>query len=112
MSCEQALTPNHTPRPCHQIYIALTSELPITIQFGSADERDFRVALNSRGGRERIDNALMKIDAEHAHASVETDREFILAIVQRDMGLGAFNEFIRNGIKQEYSNISKAHGFK
>ena len=54
----------------------------------------------------------MKIDVEHAHASVETDREFILAIVQRDMGLGAFNELIRNGIKQEYSNISKAHGFK
>jgi hypothetical protein len=28
------------------------------------------------------------------------------------MGLGAFNEFIRNGIKQEYSNIAKTHGFK
>ena len=54
----------------------------------------------------------MKLDAQHAHASVETDRDFILAIVQRDMGLGAFNEFIRNGIKQEYSNIAKAHGFK
>ena len=53
----------------------------------------------------------MKIDAEHAHASVETDREFILAIVQRDMGLGAFNEFIRNGIKQEYSNVNKSSAF-
>ena len=95
-----------------QIYIALTSKLPISIQFGGADERDFRVALNSRGGRKRIDDALMKLDAQHAHASVETDRDFILAIVQRDMGLGAFNEFIRNGIKQEYSNIAKTHGFK
>ena len=55
------------------------------IQFGSADERDFRVALNSSSGREHFDNALMKIDAEHAHASVETDRNFILAILQRDM---------------------------
>ena len=44
-------------------------------------------ALNSSGGRERIDDALMNIDAEHAYASVETDREFILAIVQRDMAL-------------------------
>ena len=83
----------------------------MTIQFGSADERDFLVALNSSGGRERIDSALMKIDVEHAHASVETDREFILAIVQREMGLGTFNELIRNGIKREYSNVNKSSAF-
>ena len=104
--------PNKPRSPFHQIHIALTSDIPIAIQFGGSDEREFRVALNSSGGRERIAAALTKIDAQHAQSSVETDREFILAVVKRDMGLAQFNALIRDGIKLEYSNISKAHGFK
>ena len=95
-----------------EIYIALTSELPIAIQFGGVDEHDFRVALHSSGGRKRIAGALTTIDAERAQASIETDRDHILAVVEREMGLLTFNEFIRDGIRREYSNINKRHSFR
>jgi hypothetical protein len=95
----------------YQIYIALSSDLPVAIQFGCDDEQDFHVALNSSGGLKRIDDALLKIDATQAHASVATDRDFILAILQRDMGITTFNEKIRNGIKREYSEMSKLAAF-
>ena len=81
------------------------------LQFSAADEHDFRVALSS-GGRTRIDAALMNIDAEQARASVTTDRDCILAVVEREMGLGQFNALIRDGIKHEYTKICRRASFK
>ena len=52
------------------------------------------------------------IRAEHAQASVPTDREYILGVLEREMGLENFNEFIRNGIRREYANINKSTAFQ
>ena len=82
------------------------------IQFGGADEQDFRVALHSSGGRESIAIALATIDTERARARVGSDRNHTLAVVERGMGLSAFNEFIREGVRCEYSNINKRHSFR
>ena len=80
------------------------------LQFGSRDEKDFRAELSS-GGLTRIEAALMKVDATYAKASVATDREYILNVVQREMGIDQFNEYIRDGIRREYKNISKLAAF-
>ena len=81
------------------------------VQFGSADEHEFRAALNSSGGLARIEAALNTIRAEHAQASVATDREYILAVVEREVGLASFNDFIRKGLKHEYTSISELAAF-
>ena len=107
------LTQPPTIVPLGQIYVALTTATPIAIQFGDADQRDFRIALNSSGdGRARIEAALNTICAGRAQASVPTDREYILGVVEREMGLAKFNEFIRNGIRREYANINKNSAFQ
>ena len=104
--------PNSTIDPLRQIYVALTTETPIAIQFGDTDQRDFHIALNSLGdGRARIEAALNAIRAQDAQASVPTDREYILGVVESEMGLETFNEFIRNGIRREYASINKRSGF-
>ena len=59
----------------------------------------------------RLNDALMKVDATYAKASVATDREYILNVVQREMGIDQFNEYIRDGIRREYKNISKLAAF-
>lgn len=94
-----------------ELYVALTSEIPIMVQFGQKDAEDFRLALNNSGGRAHIDAALEKIDAEHAQASVPSDRGYILGVVEREMGMEHFNKFIREGLKREYKAISQLAAF-
>jgi len=95
-----------------EIYVALKSKIPIMLQFGTTEELAFRTVLNAPGGMRRINAALTKIDATYAHATVATDRDLILGVVEREMGFDHFNEFIRKGIKHEYANINKAHSFR
>ena len=95
-----------------EIYIALKTDTPIAIQFGNADEQDFRAAISSSGdGRARIHAVLNAIRVEQANASVPSDREYILGIVEGEMGLERFNVFIRDGIKREYASINRSGAF-
>lgn len=95
-----------------EIYVALCSKLPIFFQFGDGDERDLRDQLNLGGGEARINGAVSAICAEHAQASVASDRAFILGVVHDEIGLGAFNDFIRKGIKREFAEISMLAAFR
>ena len=76
-------------------------KISVVLQFGEKDELDFRAAL-SKGGMARIDGVLEGIDATKAEATLRSDLNMILLEIEGSMGLRAFNEMIRDGIRAEY----------
>ena len=56
--------------------------------------------------------ALDALDAATAHATVPTDREFILGLIERDVGIAAFNRVIRDGLRRAYSEINTKHSLR
>ena len=81
-------------------------KISVVLQFGEKDELDFRAAL-SKGGMARIDGVLEGIDATKAEATLRSDLNTILLEIEGSMGLHAFNEMIRDGIRAEYKNLAR-----
>ena len=97
-----------------EIFTALRAPgapLPVSIQFGAREEEQFREAL-ARGGSQPVHAALDALDAATAHATVPTDREFILGLIERDVGIAAFNRVIRDGLRRAYSEINTKHSLR
>lgn len=57
-------------------------------------------------GLTRVEDALAEIDAEHAMASVESDRVMILEDIRSQVGVEKFNRAIRRFLKLEFRSIA------
>ena len=91
-----------------ELYHALNEKLDIAIQFGPADEYEFRAVLTKKDGRTRVKEALEAISVLHAHASVQTDKEMIEAEIKANVGIDEFDSLVRAGVAKEYRRISAA----
>ena len=85
-------------------------KLDVVLQFGDEDEIAFRAAL-SKGGMARVQEAVERIDALKAEATLQTDLAMILSEIESSMGIDEFNQLIREGLLAEYRNLAKK-GFR
>jgi len=85
-------------------------KLDVVLQFGDEDEIAFRAAL-SKGGMARVQEAVERIGALKAEATLQTDLAMILSEIESSMGIDEFNQLIREGLLAEYRNLAKK-GFR
>lgn len=90
-----------------ELFTSFREQIPIDMQFAPEDERSFKMALQ-KNGLVQIEQALLRIDAATAQASVEEDRVAILDDIQRHMSIGDFNVRVRDGLRTEYRRVSTA----
>ena len=88
-----------------EVYVAITEDAKVTVRLAPKDADEFRQALNN-GGMERLTRALHALDASNAGASVESDKQMILGDIDSTVGLGEFNQRVRQSMLAQFKQVA------
>lgn len=97
-----ALDPWRKPAPLsrawciYELYVASTQNVKVSTSFSAAGEEEFCAALRTDEGTVR--SILASVDARSARATVESDCQMILALIEK-IGFDTFDDFIRRKLE-------------
>ena len=94
-----------------EIYVAITKQANIVLQFAPRDAIEFRKALQ-KDGMARVEKALAELDARAAGASVASDKEMILEEIETTVGVEEVNRRVRERVLAGYRRIAMSAGMR